>query len=109
MKNYIQDGDVLDLIAPYDVASGAGFLIGAIFAVAAVAALSGAAVRGRTRGVYDLKYGVAAAASVGDVIYWDNTNKNVTKTSSGNTKMGVCVQAAGSGDATMRVRLVPTI
>ena len=109
MKNFIQDGDVLDLTAPYDVLSGAGFLIGALFAVAMAAALSGKDVRGRTRGVYDLKYGVAATASVGDVIYWDNTNKNVTKTSGGNTKIGLCVMAAGSGDATMRVRLVPTV
>lgn len=109
MKNGIQEGVVLDLLAPYAVASGAGFKIGSIFAVAAAAAANGAAVLGRTTGVYDLKYTVAATAAVGDLIYWDDTNKNVTKTASGNTKIGYCVQAAASADATMRVRLVPTI
>lgn len=109
MKNFVQHGDVLGLTAPYDVASGAGFLVGSIFAVAMAAALSGKAVEGKTAGVFDLKYTVAATASVGDVIYWDNTNKNVTKTSSGNTKIGLCVKAAASADPTLRVKLVPTI
>lgn len=109
MKNYIQNGDVLDLVAPYDVASGAGFLIGSLFAVAVGAALNTKPVEGKTTGVFDLKYTVAATAAVGDLIYWDNTNKNVTKTSSGNTKIGICVKAAASADATMRVKLIPTI
>jgi len=109
MKNFIQNGDVLDLTAPYDVASGAGFLIGSLFAVAVTAAASGAPVEGKTNGVYDLKYTVAAAAAVGDTVYWDDTAKNVTKTASTNKKIGVCAKAAASGDATMRVKLIPTI
>lgn len=109
MKNYVQQGDVLDLAAPYDVASGAGFLIGQIFAVATAAALSTKPVEGKTTGVFDLKYTVAATAAVGDLIYWDDTAKNVTKTASSNKKIGYCVKAAASADATMRVRLVPTI
>lgn len=109
MKNFIQHGDVLDLIAPYDVASGAGFLIGQLFAVATAAALSAKPVEGKTTGVFDLKYTVAATAAVGDLIYWDDTAKNVTKTASSNKKIGYCVQAAASAAPTMRVRLVPTI
>ena len=44
MKNYTQRGDTLTLVAPYDVVSGAGMLVGAIFAVASNTAKSGDAV-----------------------------------------------------------------
>ena len=34
MKNYIQPGNTITLTAPYDVNSGDGLLVGAIFGVA---------------------------------------------------------------------------
>lgn len=108
MKNFVQDGDVLDLTAPYDVASGDGFLVGShIFAVAVAAALSGAAVRGKRTGVFDLKYTVAADIAAGAKVYWDNSAKNVTGTASSNKLIGTCVVAGLSGDATIRVQLLP--
>lgn len=108
MKNFVQHGDVLDLTAPYNVTSGDGFLVGShIFAVAEVTALSGAPVRGKTTGVFDLKYGVAAVVAVGAKLYWDDTNKNVTGTASTNKLIGTCVKAAASGDALIRVKLIP--
>jgi predicted RecA/RadA family phage recombinase len=36
MKNYVQEGDVLTLTAPYAVASGAGLQVGSIFGFALV-------------------------------------------------------------------------
>lgn len=107
MKNYVQDGTTLPLIAPYDVASGAGFLVGAIFAVACAAALSGAPVEGKTKGVFDLARVTGASTdwTAGTRLYWDNTAKVITKTASGNTLIGVALTAAAIGDATGRVRL----
>lgn len=105
MKNFVQPGDTLTVTAPYDVASGAGMLVGLIFAVAAFAALSGAQVEGVTKGVFDLTALNADTATVGAAIYWDNTNKRCTTTSSGNTKIGVATQAKANGDTTVRVRL----
>ena len=54
MKNSWQRGETLTLTAPYDVASGAGFKVGLIFAIAASAALSGQPVEGQTVGVIDV-------------------------------------------------------
>jgi predicted RecA/RadA family phage recombinase len=105
MKNFVQPGDTLTVTAPYDVASGAGMLVGLIFVVAAFAALSGAQVEGVTKGVFDLTALSADTATVGAAIYWDNTNKRCTTTSSGNTKIGVATQAKANGDTTVRVRL----
>jgi len=105
MKNYVQNGEVLSLLAPYAVASGAGFLVGSIFAVATSAADNGAAVEGITTGVVDLAKVSAQAWTVGAKVYWDDTAKNVTTTASGNTLIGVAVAVAANPSTIGRVRL----
>jgi predicted RecA/RadA family phage recombinase len=109
MKNFIQDGLVIDIVLAADIVSGAGVLTGQLFGVAVRSGVTGAVVGVQTEGVFDLKYTVAAAAAVGDLIYWDDAAKNVTKTAASNKKIGICVKAAASADATMRVKLIPTI
>ncbi|HEV7658827.1 MAG TPA: DUF2190 family protein [Allosphingosinicella sp.] len=104
-KNFVQPGETLPLTAPYDVVSGGGMLVGALFAVALNTALSGAAVEGRTVGVFDLAKTASNTFTQGAKVYWDNTAKTVTSTSSGNTLIGVATQAAAGADATARVRL----
>lgn len=105
MKNYVQAGDVLTLVAPYDLTGGAGLLVGLIFAVAAHSAPLGAAVEAKTSGVYDLTALAADAGAPGAAIYWDNANRRLTVTAAGNTKVGVLVAAKVNGDSTARVRL----
>lgn len=102
---------VFTFTAPYDVAAGAGFLVGATFAVAAAAALSGAAVVGYLDGTHDLVKAGSQAWTVGAAIYWDNSAKACTTTASGNTKIGFAAAAVGSGagETTGRVRLNGTV
>lgn len=105
MKNTIQTGAVLTLTPAYDVASGAGCQVGAaLFGVAADAVKSGAAGEFRTTGVFELKKTSALAISVGDIIYWDNTAKEVNKTNT-NLRIGVAVAAAANPSATVLVKL----
>lgn len=105
MKNYVQRGDTLTLIAPYTVVSGAGMLVGSLFAVAQTAAASGAAVEGDIDGVYDLVKLAGTAWTQGARIYWDDTAKNCTVVSSTNKLIGVATQAALSADVVGRVYL----
>ncbi len=107
MKNYVQAGKTLSLAAPYAVSSGGGALVGSIFGVAASDVAGGAEGEFQVEGVFDLarETGADTAWSVGDLIYWDNTNKRATKTSTGNKLIGVAVKAAADTDATGRVRL----
>lgn len=105
MKNFVQSGDTLTLAAPYDVASGAGLLVGAIFAVAQTSAVSGAEVEAKRKGVFTLPALSTDTASVGAKLYWDNTNKRLTTTSSGNTLVGAATAAKASGDTTARILL----
>lgn len=104
MRNFVQDGEVVTLTAPYAVASGGGAKIGALFAVAVGTVAEGAEGEFATVGVFDLPKATGAIAQ-GAKVYWDDTNRVVTGTASGNTLIGVAVRAAASGDAAARVRL----
>jgi len=105
MKNYIRRGETITLTAPYAVSSGSGALVGAIFGVAVGDVASGAQGEFCVTGVYSLTKETGTAWSVGDLIYWDNTNKRCTKTATSNKLIGVAVEAAAAGDAVGRVRL----
>lgn len=104
MRNFVQDGEVLTLTAPYAVASGGGAKVGSIFGVACGTVADAAEGEFAVVGVFDLPK-ASGAITQGAKVYWDDTNKVVTGTASGNTLIGVAVKAAASGDATVRVRL----
>lgn len=104
MKNFVQPGSVITVAAPADVTSGTGVLVGSLFGIAAISALSGADVEIKVDGVYELPKTSALAISVGDLLYWDDTNKVVNKTNT-NKLVGVAVSAAANPSATVKVRL----
>ncbi|HWJ72588.1 MAG TPA: DUF2190 family protein [Kaistia sp.] len=106
MKNFIQEGDVLTLPAPTGgVVSGQAYLIGVLFGVAMASAAEGADFPFKTTGVVELPKTSALAIAVGDALYWDNTNRVLNKTASGNTLVGGAVAAAANPSATARIRL----
>lgn len=95
MRNQIQVGSTLTLIAPTNLTAGQAFLVGAIFAIASQNALSGEQVEGKRMGVYALPKTSAQAWSTGDRIYWDAANNRCDKTST----VGMLIGAA-TADAT---------
>ena len=105
MKNYVQNGDVLSLLAPYAVAAGDGLKVGSIVGIATSAADSGADVEVLTRGVVDVTKTSAQAWTVGVAVFWDDTAKEFTTTSTSNTLAGVATAAAANPSATGRLRL----
>jgi predicted RecA/RadA family phage recombinase len=109
-RNFVQPGETLTFTAPYDVASGAGFLVGVVFAVALNAALSGKTVEGNRVGVWTLAKATGEAwTDKTTKLYWDNTAKKVTSTSTSNTLIGVAAAGAASGDTSGKVLLNGTI
>ena len=104
MDNFMQAGDSLLLTAPYTVVAGAGARVGKIFGIAVSDTTSAATGQFKTQGVFDIAK-TTGAVSVGDAVYWDNTNKYLTTTAAGNCEVGICTVAALSGDATVRVKL----
>jgi predicted RecA/RadA family phage recombinase len=104
MKNLVANGNILTLTAPYDRTSGQAALLGKLFGVAVNTVLSGASGEFATEGVFDITK-TTGAISVGDSVYWDNTNRYCTTAANSNALIGVCVAAAGSDDTTVRVKL----
>lgn len=105
MKNFIKPGDTLTLVAPYNVSSGGGMLVGSIFGVATETALSGATVEAALEGVFDLAKTAAEAWTQGAVLYWNDTTKALTTTASTNKRVGYAAQAQLAADVIGRAYL----
>lgn len=108
MKNFVQPGVNLTLAAPRDLASGEGFLVGAIFAVASTAAKTGEQVVGVTEGVFELPK-AAGAVTQGAKAYWDDTARKITTVAAGGVLVGAFVDAAANADAVGRAKLTGQI
>src|SRR5262245_30932585 len=106
MQNYVQPGKTLTLAAPYNRNAGQAALLTAIFGVAVNDVLSAADGEFTTEGVFDITKTSALAISVGDQLYWDDTNKELNKTTSG-VPVGVAVAAAANPSSTVRCKLTP--
>jgi len=105
MQNFLKEGKIITLVAPYNVSSGGGMLVGSIFAVATTTALSGATVEGLVEGVVTLAKNSAEAWTQGELIYWDDTNKVVTATWISHKLIGVATDIAANPSSTGNVRL----
>lgn len=105
MRNYVQRGDTLTIPATAAVLSGDVVIAGEIKGIAAGHAASGESVDVQTSGVFDLPKVAATAFALGAVVHWDSTAGLATTTASGNTRLGVAVEAAAASTATVRVRL----
>lgn len=96
MKNFVQPGEVLELVAPYDVASGAGVKVGTIVGIAANVAKTGEAVQAKRLGVFNVAKTSAQAWTVGAAVYWDDTAKVFTTTVGSNTLVGAATAVAAN-------------
>ena len=107
MKNYVQAGDTITAAAPYDRTAGQGAQVGQLFGVCSGDALTGADVALKSTGVFDLTKIGSQAWTVGQLIYWDNTNKRCTNVATGNLLIGAATAAVdnAAGSTIGRVRL----
>jgi predicted RecA/RadA family phage recombinase len=105
MKNAYSDGRFVEVTAPYALVSGAGCLVGSLFGIATKDAANGAPAVIDTKGGYTITALTADTGSIGTKVYWDNTNKRITTTSSGNTLVGCLIVAKINTDTTAVVRL----
>lgn len=96
MENFLLDSDLIPVVAPYAVASGAGVLVGGIFGVAAHTAASGATVTIATEGVFTLPKATGSAWTSGQRLYWDDSAKVVTTVATSNYNIGCCYVAPGA-------------
>jgi predicted RecA/RadA family phage recombinase len=99
MKNFVSEGALVDMTLGYAVTGGVAYTINDIVVVATRSAAA------NTRGTY-LTMGVVRMPKLtsdnmlpGMAVYWDNSAKRLTLSSSGNKKFGFTVESAPPGDA----------
>src|SRR5688572_7878767 len=106
MKNWIQPGRAIDIVAPYTVPAGSGVKVGTALRGVAQDDLTnaqpGVIV---TDGVVEIAKTPALAIAVGDRLFWDDTNKVVNVTAAGQICVGVAVEAAVNPSPTVKMRL----
>lgn len=96
-QNFLAPGEHLTLTAPSGgVVSGSVYKIGTLIVVAMISAAAGSPFTAATCGVWSYAKADSQAWTEGAAVYWDDTAKNFTTTSSGNTKAGVAVEAVAS-------------
>lgn len=108
MNNFKKPGDTVTLAAPYDVASGDGALVGAIFGVAASNYAEGERGEFRRTGQIAFTRATGTANTDGQKAYWDDAARKVTPTVGQNKLIGAFMGARAAGDADAEVILMPT-
>lgn len=98
MNNFVHDGHILEVIAPYEVMNVDGLLCGSLFGIAASWAQKGDAVSISTAGVFDLKRELTDNWEVGEPIYWNDASKCFTREPSGAVMVGLAVSGTGGHD-----------
>jgi predicted RecA/RadA family phage recombinase len=108
MRNCIRpDARSIPMVVPYagGILSGEGMLVGAFFGVAASDAAQNESVECETRGEFELTKEPSLAITAGARVFWDNTNRRITTTATGNFQVGICTVAAAAADTKVRVML----
>lgn len=99
MKNFIAEGETIEVLAPSAVTSGQLVKVGTIFGVAKHSAASGAPVQLQREGIFSLPKAAGLSLAQGDIALWDGTKIVAT----GGDVIGSITQAASGGAATAAV------
>ncbi len=103
-NNSISEGNSIQLTSPAGgTTSGLGYIIGNLFGVAAVDSSAGDKVAFGITGVWDLAKQSGVTLSEGDLVTWDDSNKEIRAT--GDRVIGHCTKDAASADTSAEVRL----
>jgi predicted RecA/RadA family phage recombinase len=105
MRNFIQEGNGLNVKPAAAVLSGQAVLYGKMLGVHATSAAQDEETVAMFKGVYSIPKVAATAITFGDELYWDNAAKVLTKTVAGNTYVGCCAKDAIAADTEVHILL----
>lgn len=106
MKNFIHTGDRAALTAPAGGAiSGQPMLVGSLFAIPSKSAAEGEFVPVMLEGTFRIAKATDISISEGQKIYWNDSERHVTTTASGNKKIGAAVENVSTAATMIKVRL----
>lgn len=105
MGHYQGPGDRIDYTPGSAVAAATTILVGNIVGVATSPIPANTLGSLAVEGCFDFPKAAGSGISQGALIYWDDTNKRMTTTASGNTLCGKCARTAASADVWVRCLL----
>lgn len=106
MKNYVSKGDILSVVAPSGgVVSGAPFILNNLFLIPLATAAAGELVACLAEGVATVAKLSTDDMAVGEVVNWNDTNKEVQEATSDLDGVGHVVEAAGNGITEVKIKL----
>lgn len=102
---FVQDGCAIDYTPGVAIAAGDVVVQGDLVGVAKrpIAANELGAIE--VAGIFEFAKSTGVAYTVGQILYWDDTNNVVTATATGNKQIGKVIRAAATTDTTVRMRL----
>lgn len=106
MADYVQGDCLIDHTPSSAVAAGGVVVLADLVTVAPRAIAANALGAVAIEGVFSMPKAAASsgkAISQGDIVYWDATAGNVTKTSTDNKRAGKAAAAASTTDTTVQV------
>jgi predicted RecA/RadA family phage recombinase len=106
MKNFIQDGNVINVVAGAAIASGDPVKQGAFIGVAASTVLTGETVPVNISGVFEVPCLSTDVVAQGDALYFDESESRLTLSAGPNDLAGYAWSAKANGVATVEVRLL---
>lgn len=107
MKNYIQSGDAINYLVPNatTIAAGDVVAVGAnLTGIAVNSGVAGDTIVVNLCGVYELTKDTPLVITQGDRLFWNASNKEITKTVT-DRPIGVAFAGAASADTTVLVSL----
>lgn len=107
MKNYIQEGDAINYLVPADttIAAGDVVVVGvSLVGVAVTGGTTGDTIVVNLEGVYTLTKDAPLVITQGDKVYWNTTNKEITKTDT-DKYIGYAWASAVSAATSVEVKL----
>jgi len=106
MKNYICDGERIQVTLTSAVSPGDVVVVGVKTAIAITGGKAGDVIVAQTEGVFELPKVAGYALSQGVKLYWDANKGVATSVASANTLLGYTYSDAGSNDATVQCCIV---
>lgn len=102
---YIAPGNIIQLTAPEAISANEVVKVGQIIGMSIASADNGDPVQVAVVGIFTFPCKSTDVVAAGELLYWDATNDQLTKTASGNTLVGYAVGASANGVTTVDVKL----
>lgn len=111
-RNFVNQGDTIDVVATAAVTSGTPIAVGALAAIPLTTAPIGATFAARVEGVFTVPKATGNAFTVGARVNFRPSTNSFTLAAAVAGDLigaGIAVQAAAAGDTTATVRLSPGV